>query len=145
MPSQAIQLSTGQLRQALQLREQIDELQQRLNSILGGGGSSDASTPTQSASGHSPLKGRKLSPATLRKMRAAQQARWAKIKGDGSADGSSKAAAGSAKPVISAQKKKGGGGMTPEQRARISATLKARWAAKKKGEGAAAQVNPGAK
>jgi len=144
MPSQAIQLSTGQLRQALQLREQIDQLQQRLNSILGGGGSSAISASANSTASGSPLKGRKLSPATLRKMRAAQQTRWAKIKGDGNAGGSSRVAAGSAKPVVSAQKKKGGGGMTPEQRARISATLKARWAAKKKGEGAAAQGGAGA-
>jgi len=130
----ANQLSSNQLRQALQLSEQIESLQQRLNSILGGGGSSTPSSSTKSAAGGSSLKGRKLSPATLRKMRAAQQARWEKIRG-GNAGGASKAA-GASKSAASTQKKKSGGGMTPEQRARISATLKARWAAKKKGEGA---------
>lgn len=132
------QLTSDQLRQALQLSEQIESLQQRLNSVLGVTGSGAATTSSLSAkstAGGSSLKGRKLSPATLRKMRAAQQARWAKIKG-GNAGGGSKPA-GNAKSAAPTQKKKSGGGMTPEQRARISATLKARWAAKKKSDGAA--------
>ena len=130
------QLSSNQLREALQLSEQIKSLQQRLNSLLGGTGPVGATgaSSIKSTSKSSSLKGRKLSPATLRKMRAAQQARWEKIRG-GNAGGASKAA-GASKSAASTQKKKSGGGMTPEQRARISATLKARWAAKKKGEGA---------
>jgi hypothetical protein len=80
-------LSTDQLRQALQLSEQIESLQQRLNAVLSGTGSTAAAPSPKSA--------------------------------------------GNAKPAGSAKKKKGGG-MTPGQKARISATLKARWAAKKK-------------
>src|ERR1043166_3002852 len=81
MSSTTNHLSSNQLRQALQLSEQIESLQQRLDSLLGGGGSSTTSSSVKSTASGSPLKGRKLSPATLRKMRAAQQARWAKIKG----------------------------------------------------------------
>lgn len=126
--SQSSQLSSDQLRQALQLSEQIDTLERRLNSILGGSSATTSSKAKRGGNGGSPLKGRKLSPATLRKMRAAQQARWAKVKGD---KGSS--AGGAARPAAASTQKKQGGGMTPEQRAKISATLKARWAAKKKG------------
>jgi hypothetical protein len=125
------QLSTNQLRQALQLSEQIESLQQRLNSILGG--PSTTSSPAKSTAGGSSLRGRKLSSATLRKMRAAQQARWAKIRGSDAAEPSQ--GAGASKSPASTQKKKSSG-MTPEQRAKIAATMKARWAAKKKNEAA---------
>jgi hypothetical protein len=127
----ASQLSSNQLRQALQLSERIESLQQRLNSILGGGTSSAATTSsTKSATKGSPLKGRKLSPATLRKMRAAQQARWAKIKSDETPSTESAAAK---TPAPTGKKK---GKLTPEGRARLAAAMKARWAARKKGEAA---------
>src|SRR5438067_8801398 len=125
MPT-STQLSSDQLRQALQLSEQIESLQQRLSSILGGSSAATTSSGTTKGGG-SPLKGRKMSPATLRKMRAAQQARWAKIKGPNAKPG------GAAKSAVSTQKKRGGG-MTPAQRAKISAALKARWAAKRKND-----------
>src|SRR5215210_4373947 len=148
MPS-SNQLSSNQLRQALQLREQIDSLEEQLGAILGGGGEGGAqvsgggkAAPTtaviSSAGSSVSSAGRKRSAATLRKMRAAQQARWAKIRGE---NGESPAKAnGTAKPdgaakTTGAQSKPGGTGrnLTPEGRARIAAAMKARWAARKKG------------
>src|SRR5438067_614182 len=76
-------LSSDQLRQALQLSEQIEQLQQLLDSILGGLGATATASPTaEPANGASQQKRRKMSPATIRKMRAAHQARWAKIRGE---------------------------------------------------------------
>ena len=110
MPS--TQLSSDQLRQALQLSEQIESLQQRLDSILGG---SSTTTSAKSTTGGSPLKGRKLSPATLRKMRAAQQARWAKIKGPSAK--SQGAAKFTAQPASKKEQ------LSPEGRARLVAAM----------------------
>ena len=108
-------LSTSQLRQALDLSEQIDSLQQRLQSLLGGADMSaqpEAGAPTKTRKG--------MSAATKAKMRAAQQARWAKIKGT---------ATTAAEPAKTSKKR----GLTAEGRARLAAAMKARWAARKKG------------
>ena len=105
-------LTTAQLKQALQMREQIESLQQKLNALLGG------TSPTSSA----PTKGKRtFSAATRKKMAAAQQARYAKLK-----EAPSKAVA----PVNAAFKKKV---MSPEAKAKIAAAMKARWAAKRQG------------
>jgi hypothetical protein len=127
MPS-SNQLSSNQLRQALQLSEQIESLQQRLDSILGGqGAATGAAAPSpssKSAGGGSKRTGRKMSPATLAKMRAAQQARWAKIKG------APKAAA-----IPSSTGSTGGKAkrtMSPRARAKIAAAQRARWAKQEK-------------
>jgi hypothetical protein len=114
-------LSTSQLRQALDLSEQIDSLQEKLKSLLGGAMPAAKATATPAAETRT-RKG--MSPATRAKMRAAQQARWAKIKGP---------AEEGAKPVIAAPAKKAKRGLTPEGRAKLAAAMKARWAARKKG------------
>jgi hypothetical protein len=67
-------LSPTQLRKAADIQEKIEALQDELNEILGG----EVSTPAQAT--EAPKK-RKFSAATKARMRAAQQARWAKIKG----------------------------------------------------------------
>jgi hypothetical protein len=112
-------LSTTQLRQALELSEQIDTLQQRLKSLLGGSVSAAPAEPTGSTRTR---KG--MSAATRAKMRAAQQARWSKIKGTPAKETAPAAAAAAPK-----QKR----GLTAEGRARLAAAMKARWAARKKG------------
>jgi hypothetical protein len=120
MPSN--DLSTSQLREALQLSEQIDTLQQRLQSLLGG-----AAAPAPSKAGPATATSTRtrkgMSPATRAKMRAAQQARWAKIKGSPSSEPEPASAP-------AAKKKRG---LTAEGRARLAAAMKARWAARKKG------------
>lgn len=104
-------LTTAQLRQILQLREQIESLQQKLDAIIGGAGSS--STPKNK------VGTRTMSPATIAKMRAGQQARWAHLKA---------APANKSTPAKVAPKKKM---MSPEAKAKMAAAMKARWEAKK--------------
>lgn len=128
------QLSTTQLRHALQLSEQIDKLQQQLGLILEGG-SGAARTAAPSASPAPATAGRKpgrkggkrtMSDEGRARIAAAAKARWAKIKGgSGESDSSPKAA------IKSAPKKRGG--LTPEGRAKLAAAMKARWADRKKG------------
>jgi hypothetical protein len=113
-------LSTTQLRHALVLSEQIDSLQQKLKSLLGGAEPASKAAAPAPATSTRTRKG--MSPATRAKMRAAQQARWAKVKGTPEE---------SAKPATPAKKTKRG--LTPEGRAKLAAAMKARWAARKKG------------
>jgi hypothetical protein len=67
-------LSPQQLRKAADIQEKIQALQEELGQLLGG----EVSTPAQPT--EAPKK-YKLSAAARAKMRAAQTARWAKIKG----------------------------------------------------------------
>jgi hypothetical protein len=64
-------VSIEQLKRAVQLREQIDSLQEELSQILGG----------ESPIPHSRKGGWKMSAAARAKIAAAQRARWAKVKG----------------------------------------------------------------
>ena len=113
------EFSTAQLRQALQLREQIESLQAKLSDLLGGGEGTSAKakkTATQT-------KGKRtMSPEAREKIRAAQQARWAKVKRKSA-------------PVktTAKAKPKASGGISAEGRAKLAAAMKARWAARKKG------------
>lgn len=104
--------SVSQLKEALQIKEQIEKLEARLNQILGG--SAPKAVTTSAKAGR-----KKFSPATIAKMRAAQQARWSK-------PGKAPAKA------VSAPKKRG---LSPEGRAKLAASMKARWAARKKNAG----------
>ena len=103
-------LTTAQLRQILQLREQIETAQQKLDALLGG------AAPKKKKVGK-----RTMSAATIAKMRAAQQARWAHLKA---------APVKKAVFVKTSSKKKV---MSPEAKAKIAAAMKARWDARKKG------------
>jgi hypothetical protein len=132
-------LAPGQLRKAADIQEKIQSLQKELNQLLGG----EVSTPAQPA--EAPRK-YKFSAAAKAKMKAAQQARWAKIKGTApsttpapkkklSAQGIANIRAGvakrmaaqgkalAAKPVKKARKKISAAGL-----ANIRAAQKARWA-----------------
>jgi hypothetical protein len=68
------QLSPQQLRKAADIQEKIQSLQEELGQLLGG----EISTPAQTTEAPSKYK---FSAAARAKMRAAQKARWAKIKG----------------------------------------------------------------
>jgi len=91
-----INATPKQLRKAANIQEKIQALQNELNSILGG---------SDEAAIEKPRKRRKVSAAGRARMRAAQQARWAKMKGK-------------------APKKK----FSAAGRARLAALAKARWA-----------------
>jgi hypothetical protein len=82
-------------------------------------------TGAPAASEKAPAKGtrRKFSAASRQRMREAQQARWAKIRGDPvQAKAPAKKAAKTAKPK---------GGITVAGRKALSIAMKKRWAAKK--------------
>jgi hypothetical protein len=106
-------LSAHQLRQAANLKEQIDALEKELSQLLG----STAKPVTAKA----PKKKGGMSAAGKAKVAAAQKARWAKIK--------------AAKPLVMAAKpaaKKFT--MSAASKAKISAAAKARWAKIKAGK-----------
>ena len=116
------ELSSAQLRQALQLREQIETLQQKLSALLGGAPSARPAAEKTKRS-RVPVKGKRTMSAEARaKIGAAAKARWAKVKAP---------AAPAAKRAPGKSKKKGL--ITPEGRAKLSAAMKARWEARKKG------------
>lgn len=95
-------LSIGQLKEAIQIKEQIETLEGRLRLLLGG----------KAPAGPGPGKRGRPKPSA------------AKTRGV-------KASAAAAAPVAKTAKKKGG--LTNEGRAKLSAAMKARWAARKKG------------
>ena len=130
-------LSARELRRAADITERIDSLQAELNKILSNG----VSTPDTKT--EAPKK-REFSAASRAKMRRAQKARWAKIKGIAPKAESVKKArrklsaaaaianirAGVAKRMAAQgkPKKKGERKMSAAGRAAISAAAKARWA-----------------
>jgi hypothetical protein len=101
-------LSLKTLEEAVSIRRQINTLERRLASILGG-----TSTRSPSKSGR-----RRMSAATRAKLSAAAKARWAKQK-----------ASGKTGRRTAAGKK---GGITAAGRKRLSQLMKARWAARRK-------------
>ncbi len=125
--------SLAQLKQAITIAEQIEQLQAQLAGLIGGSSPVASVSPVSTASPAKTKGKRKMSPATIAKMRASQQARWAKkdvtiLDVLSPLDSPSKAPkAKAAKPAKKAKRN-----LSPEGRARIVAALKARWAAKKK-------------
>src|ERR1017187_6538154 len=75
-----INATPTQLRKAADIQEKIQALQEDLNAILG----SDVFTPAEPTEAR--RKRRKVSAAGRARMRAAQKARWAKIKGTAPSD-----------------------------------------------------------
>src|SRR4029453_15100991 len=100
--------STRALQEAISIRRQIDALENRLSSILGG------SSPEPSTRGAR----RRMSAATRAKLAAAAKARWARQKAG-----------------IKAAAPKRKGGITAAGRRRLSQLMKARWAARRKAGG----------
>jgi hypothetical protein len=106
-------ISVKALEEAVSLRRQIDNLERRLSSILGGAPArpvAAARTPKQA--------GRHFSPSTRAKLSAAARARWAKLKGG-------------TKPAPAKKK----GALTAGGRRKLSELMKARWAARRKATG----------
>lgn len=101
-----LSLSTQQLRQAAEIKEQIEDLETQLARVL----ETTGATP-----GGPVLSRRKMSAAGRARMAAAAKARWAKARGEVPAS-----VAGNGKRKMSAV-----------ARARISRAAKARWAAAK--------------
>jgi hypothetical protein len=132
-------ITPTQLRKAADIQEKIQSLQNELNEILGAFG------PAETPSTEAPRKKYKFSAASRARMRAAQKARWAKIKGTAPSAGPAPkkkrkmnaeglaniragvakrmAAKGGAKAVQKPKRK-----MSAAGRAAISAAAKARWA-----------------
>jgi hypothetical protein len=117
--------SIDQLKRALAIAEQIQQLEAELGRIVGD--RSSAPSVPKAAAAASPIRRRgkrTMSAEAREKIAAAQRARWAKSKGTATV-----AAKGPAsKPKKKTRK------LSPEGRARIVAALKARWAAKKAGK-----------
>jgi hypothetical protein len=100
--------SVKALEEAILIRRQIDTLERRLSSILGGRAVPTTTTTRQAGA-------RYFSPSTRAKLSAAARARWARLRGPA--------------PTTPAKKK---GQLTPAGRRRLSQLMKARWAARRK-------------
>ena len=104
-------ISVKALEEAVSIRRQIDNLERRLSSILGGAPARPvAAAPRQAR--------RYFSPSTRAKLAAAAKARWARLKGG-------------TKPTATRKK----GALTPAGRRKLSELMKARWAARRKTAG----------
>src|SRR6058998_336367 len=106
-------LTVSQLKRAAAIKEQIEDLNKELRSILSG----------SAKSGAAPKNKRIMSAATKRKIAAAQKRRLANLR-------RAKPATQSVKPAAKAKKK----AFSSATRAKLSAKLKAYWAAKKSGK-----------
>lgn len=107
------QLTAAQLRKAANLKDQIASLEKQLVELLPLGGSgSGMPTPIKTVK----PAGKKISAAGIAKIRAAQKARWAKVKAS-KTENVSEAKVAAKKRTMSAAAK-----------AKIAAAAKARWA-----------------
>ena len=106
------QLTAAQLRQAANLKDQIASLQKQLDQLGASSGGGVVSAPAKSVK---PAR-RKISAAGIARIRAAQKARWAKVKG------AKVEKASTPKPV---RRKRT---MSAAAKAKISAAATARWA-----------------
>ncbi len=101
-------LTSNQLKRAAAIQEQIEALHHELASLLG------TPAPAHAAPAAAPKTGRrKISPAGLARIKAAQKARWAKVK-----------ASSPSTPAANKKRK-----MSAAARAKIAAVARARWAA----------------
>jgi len=117
-------ISVKDLQEAISIRQQIDNLQQRLSSLLRGAPQRPASTTSPTGP---TATGRFFSPATRAKLAAAARARWARRRGTG--------AAAPAKSTGAAAPSKKKGQLTAAGRRKLSLLMKARWAARRKAGG----------
>ena len=115
MPYFLHSLTTSALREAAEVKEQIENLTSRLGELLG-------TTGSQPQNGRAKGRKGKFSAKALAKMRASQKARWAK----------KKAVAGEVTEIPKRRQKRK---ISPEGRARIAAAQRKRWAAVKRKAG----------
>ncbi len=129
-------LSLEKLKKAVVLREQIQALEQQLQSIFGGsgasgGGSGGGESFRPAAAPKKDGRRRPMSPATRAKLAAAARARWARQKGGtGGAIGKP-----IGKPMAKQTGQKPAGGITAAGRRRLSEAMKARWAERRRQQG----------
>ena len=109
-----LDLTPTQLKQAATIKEQVEKLTKELHGILGVSTNSIGASP----------KDRTVSASVKKKIAATQKARWANLR-------LAKSGTRSAQPAVEAKKKTT---MSPAARAKLSAKLKAYWAAKKTGK-----------
>ena len=114
-------ISVKELQEAISIRQQIDNLQRRLSSLLRGAPQKPTATAAPSARSAATASGRYFSPATRAKLSAAARARWARTRGPGA----------TAAPAAAGKK----GQLTPAGRRKLSQLMKARWAARRKAGG----------
>jgi hypothetical protein len=124
-------ISVKALEEAVSIRREIDNLERRLSSILGGAPAGDrdrdTNRDTNKNRGRATTRaqaGRYFSPTTRAKLSEAARARWARLKG-----GTKPAAA---KTPASSRTR---GALTPAGRKKLSELMKARWAARRKAGG----------
>ena|SRR5947209_4506861 len=101
-------------------KQRIDARIAELRSMRDGDGGSNTQTPTAPRSGR---RKRKFSPDALRRMREAQQRRWAKVRGEVEPSA----------PAASKPAKKKRGRLSEAGRKAIQEALRKRWAAKRAG------------
>ncbi len=106
-----INLTPAQLRKAAELKESIEALKQELSRLTGAPAPDVTAVEAPVVPGKRARK--KISAAGLARMRAAQQARWARTRGEAPA---------------AAPGKRGPKKMSPAARAKIAAAQRARWA-----------------
>ncbi len=129
-------LTLEQLKEAISIKEEISTLERRLTAVLGG---AKATTPSVEAAKAKTKGSFKRSAETVARMKASQQARWAKIRAAKSGTSSS-APANKSAAKSSAKGSKRKSGLTPEGRAKLAASMKARWAARKKAAASSASA-----
>lgn len=108
-------LSLRNLEEAVSIRRQIDNLERRLNTLVGSSGGRAAATTGRRR------RRRRMSAATRAKLSAAARARWARQRGGGRGGRGTR---------------RRRSGITAAGRRRLSQLMKARWAARKKAAGA---------
>jgi len=116
--SSGMDISVKDLQEAISIRQQIDNLQRRLSSILRG------APQTATAPAASSASGRFFSPATRAKLAAAAKARWARRRGTTTTTTTTATAPAKSR-----------GQLTPAGRRKLSQLMKARWAARRKAGG----------
>ncbi|MEZ0254473.1 MAG: hypothetical protein ACAI37_04305 [Chthoniobacter sp.] len=117
--------SIDQLKRAIAISEQIQNLEAELASILGASSKASAPAKVAAVAAKPGRRKRGLSAEGRARIAAAQKARWAKTKG-----GEAVEASADATPKAGKRRKKRN--LSPEARARIVAAVKRRWAKAKK-------------
>ena len=112
-------ISVKALEEALSIRRQIDNLEKRLSSLMGGHGGRPPRPGAAPRAASLTQARRYFSPGTRAKLAAAARARWARERG-----------------VTTAAPRKKKGQLSPAGRRRLSQLMKARWAARRKAGGA---------
>jgi hypothetical protein len=112
IPMNLSDLTISQLKRAAAIKERIEALNKELRGIVG----------TPGKSGAAPKKKRTMRASVKRKIAAAQKTRWANLR-------RAKSATRSVEPAVVAKKK-----VSLATKAKLSAKLKAYWAAKKAGK-----------